>query len=881
MIDDPHAPLRDDVRLLGRLLGDELREQVSQELFDRVEEVRRLAKQAAASGASDAVTDSLHQLLTSLPVEEMAKVARAFATFLRLANIAEQHHRVRRRRTYGRQEHGPLQRGSFEEIFARLARSNIDAQTIRDTAARMRIELVLTAHPTEVMRRTMLVKQTRVAALLEEGDRPDHTPEERELLRSALHREVASIWATDELRRDKLTPEDEARGGLAVVEQVLWDAVPRILRSFDAALRRQTGKGLPQDAVPIVLGSWMGGDRDGNPRVTAEVTRRVLLLSRWMGADLYLREVRLLRNELSMNTCCEELRAAVGNVWEPYRALLRQVELRLDDTLAWAEARLDGRPPPDRPIYETASELAKPLLLCDRSLRACRQGAIADGRLLDLLRRVRAFGLGLLHLDLRQESERHTQALDAITRHLGLGSYAGWSEEERVAFLVRELEGRRPLVPRDLDCSREVQEVLDTMAVAAEAPPETLGAYVISMARAPSDVLAVELLQREGGVREPLRVVPLFETVEDLRGAETTMQALFSIPWYRQRIAGRQEIMIGYSDSAKRAGRLAAGWALYRAQETLVKLCRSHGIELTLFHGRGGSVGRGGGPIHQGIVSQPPGAVNGSLRVTEQGEVIHAKFGIPGVALRTFELYLSAVLEATLLPPPEPEPSWRDRMDELASTSRAVFEEVVEDDGRFVALFRAVTPEQELSHLEIGSRPARRKADAGLESLRAIPWVFAWTQNRMLLPAWLGVGEALARAYTAGHEAELKRMLERWPFFAATISMLEMVVAKTRPEIARRYVSRLAPSDLASRGEALLERLDRSARAIERLTARPPLADNPVLRRSIDVRNPYVDPLNLLQIELLARVRADPDPATVRALLLTINGIAAGMRNTG
>jgi phosphoenolpyruvate carboxylase len=880
MSDDPHAPLRDDVRLLGRLLGDELSTQGSPALFACVERVRRLAKGAAAD-SGDQSTEALDQLLTSLPVEEMAPVARAFATFLRLANIAEQHHRVRRRRAYLRGEVEGPQRGSFEEIFERLAREGVDAKTVHDTVAAMRIELVLTAHPTEVMRRTLLVKQRQVASLLAQRDRADQTPEEQALLESALAREVASIWATDELRRDRPTPEDEARGGLAIVEQVLWDAVPRILRTLDGHLRHHTGSGLPHDSSPLRFGSWMGGDRDGNPRVTAEVTRRVVLLSRWMGADLYLREIKVLHDELSMNECSDELRERVGDAWEPYRALLRQVEHRLENTLAWAEAMLEGHPPPEGPVYASADELAEPLLLCDRSLRACRQEIVAEGRLLDLQRRLHAFGIALLHLDLRQESDRHTQVLDTITRHLGMGSYAQWSEDERVAFLVRELEGRRPLVPRDLEASEEVREVFATLEVAAQAPPEALGAYVISMARAPSDVLAVELLQREAGMRRPLRVVPLFETVEDLSSAEQTMNALFEIPWYRRRIDGRQEIMIGYSDSAKRAGRLAASWALYRAQEVLVRLCAKHEVALTLFHGRGGSVGRGGGPIYEGIVSQPPGAVNGRLRVTEQGEVIHAKFGVPGIALRTLELYLSAVLEATLVPPPGPEDRWRTRMDELAATSRGVFEEVVQSDPQFVELFRAVTPEQELSRLEIGSRPARRRQDGGLESLRAIPWVFAWTQNRMLLPAWLGVGEAIDRAIESGHEAELTQMAQRWPFFAATLSMLEMVVAKSRPEIARRYVARLAPPEQVERGHALLERLDRSAQAIERLSGRPLLSDNPVLRRSIDVRNPYVDPLNLLQIELLQRVRRNADPPTVQALLLTINGIAAGMRNTG
>ena len=859
------------------MLGEELAGQVSPALLQRVESVRVLAKRAR-EGASGEDTEALDAELTGLPIEQMAAVARAFATFLRLSNIAEQHHRVRRRRAYASGSEGGPQRGSFDAVVPGLLQSGIAPEALHDAAADLQIELVLTAHPTEVMRRTLLMKQRRIAALLDARDL--ESMEERAELEAALHREVAAVWATDELRRDRPTPEDEARGGFAVIEHVLWDAVPRILRSFDAMLREHTGRGLPVDAAPIRFGSWMGGDRDGNPRVTAEVTRRVLWMGRWMAAELYLREVEVLYEELSMNHCSEELRAVVGDAWEPYRELLRGVQRRLENTRAAAEARLDGHEPSEGPIFDSSQALLQPLMLCDRSLRACRLARVADGRLLDLVRRVHAFGISLAPLDLRQESDRHTEALDAVTRALGLGSYADWDESQRMDFLLRELASRRPLVPRDLDADPSVREVFDALAVAAEAPPETLGAYVISMARAPSDILAVQLLQREAGVRSPLRVVPLFETVEDLQRAEQTMDRLLSIPWYKKRIAGRQEIMIGYSDSAKRAGQLTAAWALYQAQEAMVRVCDRHGVRLTLFHGRGGTVGRGGSPIHDAIVSQPPGAVRGTLRVTEQGEVIHAKFGILGVALRTLELYLTATLEATLDPPPAPESSWRRRMDELAARSRQSFEEVVADP-RFVPLFRAVTPEQELSRLKIGSRPAHRKAGGGLESLRAIPWVFAWTQNRLQLPGWLGVGEALQHALQAGHESELRGMFERWPFFSSTMSMLAMVLAKTSPHITERYVERLAPAELVAEGEALLERLDETRRILERLLGRPLLADNPVLQRSIDVRNPYVDPLNLLQIELLRRVRTEDDACTVRGLMVTINGIAAGMRNTG
>ncbi len=883
MTEDVHAPLRDDVRLLGQLLGEQLQAQAGADVFETVEHIRRVAKDARAGGrASPEAWRELDRVLTRLPVECAAPVARAFAQFLGLANLAEQHHRARRRLAY--LESGEPQRGAIATVLSDLLASGISPEALRQAAQDLRIELVLTAHPTEVLRRTMLMKERKIEALLGERDR-NKSPIVQAQVLEALRREIAAMWATDEFRPQRPTPEHEARSGFAVIEHVLWDAVPAAVRELEAALRKTTGEGLPVDAAPITFGSWMGGDRDGNPAVTADVTRRVILLGRWMAAHLYLREIRELREELSMNAASAELRREVGDVWEPYRTLLRDLEGKLEATRRWAADALalgvEGLRPPAGVLVD-AEELARPLRLCHASLHACRLGIVADGRLLDVLRRLGAFGLALVRLDLRQEATRHTEALDEITRALGLGSYAAWSEERRQAFLAEELESRRPLVPRDFVPSEWVREMLDTFAVAAAAPPSSLGAYVISMARAPSDVMAVELLQREMGNRSPQRVVPLFETVEDLHAAGDVMRSLLAVPAYRARIGDRQEVMIGYSDSAKRAGRLAAAWSLYQAQEEVVAVCREAKVELTLFHGRGGSVGRGGGNTYEAILSQPPGAVPGRLRVTEQGEVIHAKFGFPGVALRSLEVYLSATLEATLRPPPEPTPAWRARMDAMARTSRRVFEDVVVRDERFVRYFRQATPEAELSRLNIASRPARRGgATEGVESLRAIPWVFAWTQTRHMLPAWLGVGEALAEAIEQGHEPELRAMVEGWPFFGATLAMIAMVLAKASPEVARRYDERLLEPALHGLGQDLLRRLDRTREMVERVLGRPLLGDNPVLERSIAVRNPYVDPLNLLQVEYLRRTRERDEPALVRALLITINGIVAGMRNTG
>jgi len=897
--DELHAPLGRDIQLLGEILGEVIRQQVGEDLFRLVERVRSLSK-AARSGDGDARA-TLEQTLSGLSTPQMHWVARSFAHFLTLSNIAEQQHRIRRRRQYQAANAGSPQRGSTDESVGRLVKAGVSTADIVSCVANLEIELVLTAHPTEVRRRTVQRQHRQIAQLLRVRDLHDMTAREEALNREEMARVVGAIWATPEVRKQKPTPEDEVRGGLAVIEQVLWVAVPRYLRELDSSLETHTGQRLPLHAAPVRFGSWMGGDRDGNPNVSPETTARACLLARWMAADLYWREVDQLRRDLPMTTASEALRAVIGDAWEPYRALLRGVRDRLHATRLALQAQLEGRTPEDEPVYTDPAQLMEPLMLCWHSLRASHHQAIAEGRLLDLIRRLNAFGLSCVRLDIRQEADRHTEALDWLTQRVGLGSYGTWSEAERQDFLVRELSGSRPLVPPELwhggASPDAVRDVLHTFKVAAQQPPGVLGAYVISMAGPPSDVLAVELLQREARMAcadatsgPPQRVVPLFETEADLDGGGAAIRALLSIPWVRDRVRERYrdrlEVMIGYSDSAKDAGRLGAAWALYRGQEDLVEACREHGVRLTLFHGRGGSVGRGGGPTHAAILCQPPGSIQGSLRVTEQGEVIQAKYGRPGIAVRTLEITTTAVLEATLLGGQAPKPSWRKRMDRLSATSKAAYHGIVRHEPDFVPYFRSATPEQELGLLNIGSRPARRRAGGGVESLRAIPWVFAWTQTRLMLPAWLGVGEALDTEMDDPEAcAELREMVAEWPFFASTLDLIEMVLAKALPDIAARYDVLLVDPSLRPLGEALRERFARTERRVLDLRGRTQLLEeSAVLRRSIAVRNPYVDPLNLLQAALLRRLR-DPgveDRDAVRAaLLLTVNGIAAGMRNTG
>ena len=916
---DPQAPadeqaLRDNVRLLGRLLGETLVRQEGEELYRRVERVRACAKRARAAAAMrrgpDDVFDELTQELASMPMDAALPVARAFAQFLHLANIAEQHHRIRRRRLHERDPHAGPQARSIEEALPRLAAA-AGPDRLHAAILSLRIELVMTAHPTEIMRRTLQRKYTAIAQALAGLDRADVTPCEHDALVGGLRREITAAWETEEVRRDRPSPLDEARSAFGVFEHTVWDAVPQYLRSLDSTMRAVTGRPLPLDAAPIRFGSWIGGDRDGNPAITPEVTRRACLGARWVALTLYARDVAALREDLSMTRASEALRACAGGSPEPYRALLRGVHRGIESTRRAIQEQMSARPggragsAANEEVYRTAEDLQRPLRLCFDSLHETGNGVIADGPLADVLRRLACFGLGLARLDIRQEARRHAEAVDLIARHAGQPGYMEWPEEARVAFLLAELDA----LPRNgeqrdghLPYNPRTAEVLQTFRMLATIPPDSLGAYVITMASQPSDVLAVELLQRRAGVDPPLRVGPLFEPARDLRAAGDVIDRLLSIPWYRDRVeaaGGRQEVMLGYSDSAKDIGRVASAWEIYKAQEAIVAAGRGHGIAVTLFHGRGGSVGRGGGPTALAIQSQPPGTIDGTLRVTEQGEMIQARFGLPGIALRTLQVYTTATLEAMLAEPRPVDPRWRDTMDGIAASAERSFRSVVHDDPRFLRHFQAATPEAELDGLHIGSRPARRGGAAGLGGLRAIPWQFAWIQTRLFLASWLGAealdGHALDREARAEHRA----MYRDWPFFRSLVDLLQMALAKADPAIAAHYDRQLAPPDLQPFAASLRGRLAQATSAVLAITGRDTLlADNAALRRSIAVRNPYVDPINLVQVEILRRLAAlrdevrTGDPAEEeareraadalrRALRITISGIAAGLRNTG
>ena len=633
----------------------------------------------------------------------------------------------------------------------------------------------------------------------------------------------------------------------------------------------------------------MGGDRDGNPFVTHDVTQTVLHLARRRAAKLFAQDISHLQVELSMTRCSAEIQALVGDTMEPYRAILKPLVKRLRATKDGIDDLLAGRAHNPKKWINSQAELIEPLMLCYRSLMQQDMETIAKGALLDTIRRAHCFGIYLLKLDIRQDSERHADAVAEVCQYLGLGDYHSWDEAQKVAFLLKELASKRPLLPNswqtDWQPSKDVKEVLDTCHTIANNDKDAFGIYIISMASYASDVLAVQLLLQQCRVRWQMPVAPLFETLDDLNRSAEVIQQILAIDSYRNKLTSNQFVMIGYSDSAKDAGALAAGWAQYQAQEALVEVAAKAGVGLTLFHGRGGTIGRGGLPSHTAILSQPPGSLDGGFRITEQGETIRYKFGMPAIAKRSLGIYASAIIEAKLFPPPTPKQSWRDVMTSMANRGRDNYRGCVRQDPEFVPYFRQATPEQELGKLPLGSRPAKRNPHGGVESLRAIPWIFAWAQTRLVLPAWLGVMPAIMSTYAEEPDV-IDEMLATWPFFASRLSMLDMVFAKADPLIAQAYDERLVEDKLKHFGMRLRQELKDSREALLSLTHKSEmLQDDPAGAHSLHIRADYLQPLHYLQIELLDRIRKaeaiDGYTKAERAMMVTIAGIAIGIRNTG
>lgn len=875
-----YESMRSNIHMLGDFLGETIRDAQGNEILDLIENIRILSR--ASRSGDEKSREQLLDILANISNEDVIPVARAFSQFLNLTNIAEQYHTISRHN-----KDAALGERSMGALFTRLKAQNVPAEKVIATVEKLLIDLVLTAHPTEVTRRSLVHKHVEINRCLSRLEHDDLTDAETTKLKRRLMQLIALAWHTNEIRTQRPTPVDEAKWGMAVIENSLWKAVPEFCRQLNFHLEKNFGVQYPVGLAPVRFSSWMGGDRDGNPFVTAETTRKVLRMNRYKAAELFLEDIKSLADELSVIHATDAFRAKYGDHLEPYRVVVKDLRAKLIKTLAYYDELLQDKPftiSRDE-ILTDDEQLWEPLYDCYQSLHQCGMRIIANGGLLDCLRRIRCFGLGLSRLDIRQESTRHEMAIAEITRYIGLGDYSQWTEDDKQAFLVRELSSRRPLVPTNWTPSPETKEILDTCKVVAEQPEGVISAYVISMAREASDVLAVHLLLKEAGCKTTIPVSPLFETLDDLDHCEKVMTDLFNIGWYRGVINNKQMVMIGYSDSAKDAGMLAASWAQYRAQEALVNLSEKYNVELTLFHGRGGTIGRGGAPAHAALLSQPPRSLKNGLRVTEQGEMIRFKLGLPAVAVSSLDLYASAILEANLCPPPEPKQEWRDVMDKGSEISCDIYRGIVRGEPDFVPYFRAATPEQELSKLPLGSRPAKRNPNGGVESLRAIPWIFAWMQNRLMLPAWLGAGQALQQLIEQGNEALLKEMCTEWPFFSTRIGMLEMVFSKADLWLAEHYDQRLVPQYLHRLGNTLRNQLAADINTVLSLAHEGQLmADLPWVAESIALRNVYTDPLNLLQVELLHRLRAEgenPNPALEQALMITITGIAAGMRNTG
>ena len=867
------AELKDTVRYLGKTLGETIKNQLGQEWLDRIEMIR---KDGRASYQGDAAcSEKLKETFKNMSDSDLLTVGRAFAQFLNLGNIAEQEYNAAMNVD-----------ASIDALFKHLDKAELTADKVQEAVAKLNIDLVLTAHPTEVTRRTLIHKHKELANCLQAVHQESLSDVERKKIETRIADLIAQAWHTEEIRSVRPTPVDEARWGFSVIENSLWEAVPDFMRELDDRLNEDYQVSLPLDASPVQFSSWMGGDRDGNPFVTSKVTEQVLLLARKRAAKLFALDLDRLQVELSMYDCNDALREQVGDANEPYRALLRPLVDRFVATRDGISDYLAGKNPDTSNWVNYDEELIEPLMLCYQSLLDCGMQVVANGLLLDTIRRARVFGVHLLRLDVRQDSERHADVFSELTRYLGLGDYAQWSEADKQAFLLRELGSKRPLFPAHWDASDEVKEVLDTCKVIAKHSKHGFGIYIISMASEPSDVMAVQLLLQESGVDWPMPVAPLFETLDDLNNSPDVMRKLLSIDWYRGYVKGRQFVMIGYSDSAKDAGALAAGWAQYQSQEALVAIADEFDVSLTLFHGRGGTIGRGGLPAHAAIYSQPPGSLEGGFRVTEQGETIRYKFGMPTLAKRSLGIYASAIIEAMLFPPPAPKEEWRELITAMAAQGRDNYRATVRHDKEFVPYFRVATPEQELGKLPLGSRPAKRKPQGGIESLRAIPWIFAWAQTRLVLPSWLGVMRAIDSVKTPENEKVVNEMFSEWPFYRSRLSMLDMVFHKADPRISEAYDERLVPSELKHFGEALRTELKESISSLLAITGDDDIMKNdPQGKESMEIRAGYLQPLHYLQIELLDRIRKAGDESQntslERAMMVTIAGIAIGMRNTG
>ena len=910
-------PLRNDIRLLGRILGDTVREQEGDSVFEIVERVRQTAVSFARDGDNGKNTRAeLAALLDPLPRDTTQAVVRAFSYFLQLANIAEDEHHIRRRRAHDLAG-SPPREGSLVHALDQIASSNVSSDAVADFFAHALVAPVLTAHPTEVQRQSLIRNHRDISHLLDQRERLQMTPEESADNDLALANSILTLWQSRMLRPVRLKVLDEVKNGINYFRETFFTELPRLYIQATQQLQKR----YPEKtwALPpfFRVGSWIGGDRDGNPFVTAEILRETLRLQSSATLNHYLEEIHELGAELPLSDLLVKVTPELvllaehstdhspQRLDEPYRRALSGIYARLAATAR----SLDHFEPVRHEIgnaapYETPEELRAQLKVLANSLKLNGSANLAGGRLRRLLRAVQVFGFHLAPIDLRQNSEVHARTVAELLAGAGrCADYEALPETERIKLLVEEIATPRPLHSPYITYSEETKGELAIFFAAHELRQRygvaALPNCIISKTDGVSDLLELSLLLKESGLLLPgatprleINVIPLFETIEDLQKSAATMDGLFSIPGYRQLIAGRdneQEVMLGYSDSNKDGGFLTSGWELYKAEIELTEVFRKHAVRLRLFHGRGGSVGRGGGPSYHAILAQPAGAVSGQIRLTEQGEVISTKYGNPDNGRRNLEVLLAATLEASLTDHEnkvEPAEQFHGVMDQLSLLAFNAYRGLVYETPGFTTYFRQSTVVSEIATLNIGSRPASRKASERIEDLRAIPWVFSWAQCRLMLPGWYGFGSAVDSYLGANPNGltTLRRMVHAWPFFKSLLSNMDMVLAKTDLAIASRYAELVSDESLRksifNRIKAEWELTRKHLLAI--LEQDEFLAENPMLKRSLQLRSPYMDPLNHLQVELLKRHRAgETDERVARGIHLSINGIASGLRNSG
>ena len=885
----PTKSLREDIRYLGNILGGVIKEQEGINFFKLVEKVRLLSKANIANKNKKNAFKEITKKIKNISPENIFKLTRAFTHFMNFVNLAESIDASRRLDEYDNSKKKKNNKNIFiEEIFEDLFKNKkISTSKIYNVAKSLNIGIVLTAHPTEVKRRTLIQKYHKITEVLEQRDLLKKYPSKLKILDKKLYDEFSIIWNTDDLKRSKPTPLEEARWGLAIIEDSLWETIPKVYRRLNNIFVKNLGKGLPKNFNPIEFGSWMGGDRDGNPYVTSEVTKEVILLSRWEAAKLYEKELTKLIRSLSIAKCSKKILKKTGKTFEPYRVFLRPLRKKIRSTYTLIEQHLVNKKPLDKSkLLSSREEILKPLRVVRESLEQNQSENIASGDLLDLMRRTKCFGINLARLDIRQESSRHSKLFSELLKNKLKTEYMKWSEEKKLSFLSSKIKSKKNLIKNFSFKNKENKEVWNTFKILADEPKECLGAYVISMTSSASDILAVSLLQKEAKIKEKLRIVPLFETLDDLINATPIMEKLFSLGWYRKSINFNQEIMIGYSDSSKDAGKLSASWHQYKLQEEIIKVAKKYKIQITFFHGRGGSAGRGGGPIQATLRSQPPNSVNGQIRITDQGEVIQQKYGYEPLAKYNLCSYIGAVVQATLAPPPYPKKNWRSLIERMTSISTSSYRKNINQNSDFIRYFKTVTPHVSLGKLSIGSRPTKRKNVNNIESLRAIPWVFAWTQIRLMLPAWLGTTEALKYSSIKKFKKTLYDMEKNWPFFNSTMDILDMVISKVDPEISKIYEDNLGDEKLKRVGKKLRFQFEAIKQLSKNITPREIIKARKEFRTSVIIRNIYSEVLNIIQATVMSkllkkRYKPNQKKQLEDALMTSIAGISAAMKNTG